>query len=107
MISKKNVGRSWTGPREDLEEVALLVAVGLDAELLERVDRHADVPDAIRQRRVVLVRQAQELDAVLAQLADRADDVLGAQRDVLAARASDTSRGTPGSGSSSCPSPAR
>ena len=53
--------------REDLEEVALLVAVGLDAELLERLDRHADVADAVGQRRVVLVRQAEELDAVLAQ----------------------------------------
>ena len=57
MISKKNVGRSWTGPGEDLEEVALLVAVGLDAELLERVDRHPDVADAVGQRGVVLVRQ--------------------------------------------------
>ena len=48
---------------------------------------HADVADAIGQRRVVLVRQAQELDAVVAQRPDRAHDVLGAQRDVLACRA--------------------
>src|SRR5688572_28858012 len=34
---------------EDLEEVALLVAIGLDAKLLERVDRHAYVPDPIGQ----------------------------------------------------------
>jgi len=29
------------GSREDLEEIALLVAVGLDAEILERLDRDA------------------------------------------------------------------
>src|SRR5262245_4726983 len=72
-------------PREDLQEVALLIAIGLDAQLLERVDRNSDVADTVGQRRVVLVRHAQELDAVLAQLPNSADDVLGAQRDVLAA----------------------
>src|SRR3990170_6739987 len=46
---------------EDLEQVALLVAVGLDAQLLEEVHRDADVADAIRQAGVVLVRQTQEL----------------------------------------------
>ena len=35
------------GAGEDLEQVALLVAIGLDAELLERVHRHADVADPI------------------------------------------------------------
>ena len=95
------------GPGEDLEEVALLVPVGLDAELLERVDRDPDVADAVGQRGVVLVRQPEELDAVVAELADGRDDVLGPQRDVLAARASGTSRGIPGSGSSSCRPPAR
>jgi len=59
-----------------LEEIALLVAVGLDAELLVRVDRHADVADPVRQRRVVLVRQAEELDAGLAQAPDGPHDVL-------------------------------
>src|SRR4029078_8086742 len=48
---------------EDLEEVPLPVAVGLDAELLEHVHRHADVADALGQRRVVLMRHAQELDS--------------------------------------------
>src|SRR5437867_813630 len=43
-------------PGEDLEEVALLVAVGLDAELLERLDRDADVADAIGERLVVGMR---------------------------------------------------
>src|SRR5688500_8355078 len=73
------------GPREDLEEVALLVPVGLDPELLEGLHRDADVADAVGEGRVVLVRKAEELDAVLAQLADRRDDVIGAERDVLAA----------------------
>src|SRR5712691_1727895 len=71
--------------REDLEEVALLVAVGLDAELLERLDRHPDVADSFAQRRVVLMRQAEELDPALVQLPDGPDDVLAPQSDVLAA----------------------
>src|SRR5688500_8819810 len=53
---------------EDLEQVALLVAVGLDTQLLQRVHRHAHVADPLGQRGVVLVRHAQELDSVLAQL---------------------------------------
>src|SRR5689334_23144283 len=72
-------------PREDLEQIALLVTVGLDTELLERIDRDADVADAVGQCRVVLVRQAEELDTVLPELPDGRHDVLGAQRDVLAA----------------------
>ena len=70
---------------EDLQEVALLVAVRFDAELLQGVDGHADISDTVRQRRVVLVRQPQELHAVLPEPTDRADDVLGPERDVLAA----------------------
>src|ERR671922_2416547 len=31
-------------PGEDLEEIAFLVAVGFDAQLLERLHRHADIP---------------------------------------------------------------
>src|SRR3989304_4599793 len=42
---------------EDLEEIALLVAVGLDAELLEGVHGHASVADPFGLRGVVLVRQ--------------------------------------------------
>src|SRR5258706_9499015 len=68
---------------EDLEEVALLVAIGLDAQLFEGRDRHANVADAVGEGLVVGVGHAEELDAVLAQLPDGADDVLGAQRDVL------------------------
>src|SRR5262245_63397256 len=56
---------------EDLEEVALLVAVGLDPELLERRHRHPDVADTVGEGLVVGVRHPQELDAVLAQRSDR------------------------------------
>src|SRR5688500_14566857 len=70
---------------EDLQEIALLVPVGFDAELLEHLDRHADVPDPVRELLVVGVRHPEELDAALAERAHRADDVLGAQRDVLGA----------------------
>ncbi len=52
-------------------------------ELLELVDRHADVADAVGKRLVVGVWHAQELDAALAERAHRPDDVLGAQGDVL------------------------
>src|SRR5262249_45668822 len=72
-------------PGEDLEEVALLVAVGLDAELLQRLDRDADVADPIDKLLVVGVGHAEELDAEAAQRPDRPDDVLGPQRDVLGA----------------------
>src|SRR5215218_5992464 len=46
--------------REDLEEVALLVAVGLDPELLERLDRDADVADPFGKLLVVGVGHAEE-----------------------------------------------
>src|SRR5207244_10368858 len=71
----------WLG--EDLEQVALLVAIGLDAKLLERIHRYADVAYPLGQRHVVLVRQPQELDPALSQGMHRADDVRCAQGDVL------------------------
>src|SRR3989454_2446966 len=74
------------GPGEDLEEVALLVAIGLDAQLLEGGDRDAHVADAVGQRRVVLVRQSEELDAVVTELANGPHDVLRPEGDVLGPR---------------------
>src|SRR5688500_306773 len=56
---------------EDLEEVALFVPIGLDAELLERLHRYTAVADTVGELLVVRVRHAQELDAALAQRADR------------------------------------
>src|SRR3954471_19908878 len=73
------------GPREDLKKVALLVPVGLHAEVFQHVHWDADVTHAVGERRVVLVRHPEELDAVLAQLPHRSDDVLRPQRDVLTA----------------------
>ena len=45
MISKKTSGGPGR-PGEDLEQVALFVAVGLDAELLQDVDRNANATHA-------------------------------------------------------------
>src|SRR4029079_18494662 len=68
---------------EDLEEVALLVSIGLDAEFLERVDRDPDVADALAELLVVRVGHSEELDAEAPQRSNRPDDVLGPEGDVL------------------------
>src|SRR6266487_3736947 len=46
---------------EDLEQVALLVPICLDSQLLEGVHRYANLADAGGERLVVRMRQAQEL----------------------------------------------
>src|SRR6185436_17100616 len=59
------------GAGEDLEEVALVVAVDQDAQLLDLVHRLADLADALGQVLVVVLRHAEELHAVGAQLGQR------------------------------------
>ena len=80
--------------REDLQQVALVVAVDEDAEPAQVVERLVDLADALGQLRVVGVRRAQERDAARRQLGDRRDDVRRRDRDVLDARARRSSRGT-------------
>src|SRR6476660_5266823 len=74
---------------EDLEEVAVLVAVDEDLAALELLDRHPHLADTLTQLRVVVVRVGgvEELDAVVPQGVDGAEDVVGRQGDVLAAGA--------------------
>src|SRR5512141_1334400 len=52
---------------EDLEQEPFLVAVGFDAQPLERFVRHTHVPDTLLEPHVVLVRHLEELDPVLAE----------------------------------------
>src|SRR5919108_4704871 len=73
--------------REDLEQVALVVAVDLDAEPAQVVDLLVDLADPLWHVVVVLLRDVQELDAAFAQLGHAAHDVARGHRDVLSARA--------------------
>src|SRR5687767_9234510 len=73
--------------REDLQQIALVVAVDQDAQPAQVVERLGDLPHPVRHVLVVRLGRAQELDAALGQLRHRADDVARGQRDVLRARA--------------------
>src|SRR5207249_4794704 len=75
------------GLGEDLQEVALVVAVYEDAQVFELVEVFVYLADAEGNFLVVGVGHAQELQAVIAQLADRAQDVAGDEGDVLDAGA--------------------
>src|SRR6476661_10678968 len=74
---------------EDLEQVAVLVTVDEDLALLQLLDRHADVADALAQLGVlvVAVRRVEELDTVGPQGVDRGEDVVGRHGEVLGAGA--------------------
>src|SRR5919109_3345322 len=73
--------------REDLQQVALVVAVDQDAQPAQVLDLLVDLADARRDLVVVLVRDREELHAALAQLCDAADDVARRHSDVLRAGA--------------------
>src|SRR5487761_1520010 len=68
---------------EDLEQVAVLIAVYQDVEFLKPAQVLVDLADAARKRLVVAVRGAQELGALPAQPGNALDDVLAVQSDVL------------------------
>ena len=68
---------------EDLEQIALLVAVDQHPQLGQLVDRLVDLAHPGLQFLVVGARHAQELDPRVAQAGDRLDDVAGAQGEVL------------------------
>ena len=72
---------------EDLQQVAVLVPVDQDAPLLQFLNRHPDVPDPFPQRGIVVVgvRCVQELDPLRAESVDSAEDVVGGERQMLAA----------------------
>ena len=69
--------------REDLEQVALLVAVGEDAQALQIVVVGVDLADALFEVVVVRGRASSGSGAPLLELLDSGDDVVGRHRDVL------------------------
>src|ERR671938_1657878 len=73
--------------REDLEEVAVVVAVGEDAQPPQVVVRLVDLADAVADLLVVRLRRLEEEDATLLQRLDGLDDVRRRERDVLHAGA--------------------
>src|SRR4051794_35925945 len=73
--------------REDLQQVAVVVAVGQDPQPLEVAVVLGDLAHAPLDLRVVRVGRVEEDNPRLLQRGDAADDVLGLQRDVLHARA--------------------
>src|SRR6478736_1280070 len=70
---------------EDLQQVAVLVAVDEDLALLQLLDRYADVADALAELGVLVVAVGgvEELDAVGPQGVDRGEDVVGRDGEVL------------------------
>src|SRR4051794_2458094 len=73
--------------REDLQQVALVVAVDEDAQALEVLEVLGDLADAVRRVVVVGVRRVEELDAAALELLDALHDVARGDRDVLGAGA--------------------
>ena len=73
--------------REDLEQVAVLVAVDEDLVPLQHLEVLGDLADATGRLLVVRVRRVEEDEAALLHRLDRADDVGRRERDVLHAGA--------------------
>src|SRR4029077_7394401 len=73
------------GLREDLQQIAVVVAVGEDAVLLQVLVRLRDLADPIRHLVVIRVGSVEEQDAALLELLDSRDDVRRSERDVLRA----------------------
>src|SRR5215211_9407762 len=74
-------------PREDLKQIALVVAVHEDAESAEVVQLLVDLTHPLGHLVVVLLGNVEELDPTLAQCRDATDDVARGHRDVLGAGA--------------------
>src|SRR6266540_1270968 len=72
---------------EDLQQVALIVAVGQHAQLLQAPQVEVEVGEPLRQVAVVGVRHPHELDPAGPQRPDALDDVAGLDGDVLDPRA--------------------
>ena len=85
LIEQRRAVRHRLG--EDLQQIALVVAVHQDAEVGQHFDVFVNLAHAIRQHVVVRSRHAEERDAPRLQAADGVHDVLGLHGDVLHARA--------------------
>src|SRR5688572_4095756 len=73
--------------REDLQQVAFIIAIHEDSEVPQRTEVFINGPDPFEQRVVVDRRHAQELHATVTQGGYARDDVIGRDGDVLYARA--------------------
>src|SRR6202165_179106 len=74
--------------RENLQEVAFLVAVHKYTERPQLCQRFLHWPDPRRQRLIIGVGNAQKIEPVALQFADRVHNILALQRDVLRPRSS-------------------
>src|SRR4051794_40852284 len=72
---------------EQLEQVAVLVLVDEDTQLLQLVPRQLEVPEPLSYVRIVRIGDLEEPHTALAHRRHGRGDVVGAQRDVLDARA--------------------
>src|SRR5260370_42106286 len=74
--------------RENLQQVAFLVAVHKYTERAQLVERFLHRPDPRRQQIIIRVGNAPKIEPVALQFAHRVHDVLALQRDVLRPRSS-------------------
>src|ERR1700674_5746212 len=74
--------------RENLQEIAFLVAVHKYTERAQLVDGFRHRPDSRRQRLIIGVGNPQKIQPVALQFADRVHNILALQRDVLRPRSS-------------------
>src|SRR5579875_4202935 len=73
---------------EDLQQIAVVVAIHQDTQSRKLVNRFVNLADAIRQLFVVGGQSRQELDALRLQLCHRLNNVASNQSDMLHARGS-------------------
>src|SRR5262249_44259683 len=74
------------GLGEDLEQVALLVAIDEDSQVGDLADVLGDRADAVGEQLIIGARDLQERDIVGAHRADRGDDIVSGHGNVLDAR---------------------
>src|SRR5690606_13228651 len=65
----------WSG--ENLQQVAFVIPVNQDAQLLDRLERFPDLSDSIAQGFIILAGHAQKLDAAFFEGLHGLDDVAG------------------------------
>ena len=76
------------GLGEELQQVALVVAVDQDSELAQRSEVFVDFAHAVEHLVVVGIGNGQEVNTACTEFGDRFDDVVGSQGKVLHARPS-------------------
>ena len=71
---------------EELQQVALVVAVDQDSELAQRGEVFVNLAHAVKDLVVVGIGNGQEVNTACTEFSDRFDDVVGSQGEVLHAR---------------------